>query len=171
MQQLHWAFKCWNHEIPAPLPPFKFKCDDTIKVFLHKRIEKIKYIVLQNRSEFFIKATIAFWNKAFLHKPVCKPSENHISNINLTNASVFVINPKSPTEPLQIFSIVDNWHLKDWRIKCFLGEKFDWKEESNKRTCDNLTVIKTNMGQLGVMEGIGEGSEIAKVVRITCNCA
>ena len=142
-----------------------------LKSFYTKELKKSNTLFCKTDQNFSLKQQLHFETRPFCTKPVCKPSENHISNINLTNASVFVINPKSPTEPLQIFSIVDNWHLKDWRIKCFLGEKFDWKEESNKRTCDNLTVIKTNMGQLGVMEGIGEGSEIAKVVRITCNCA
>ena len=41
-----------------------------------------------------------------------------------------------------------------------LGRKSSWRGESNKRTCDNLTVIKTNMGQLEVMERTGNFSGI-----------
>lgn len=60
-----------------------------------------------------------------------------------------------------------NVHLwtKMKRYFCYRPEtwkKFGWREGSNKRTCDNLTVIKTNMGQLVVMESKGTFSDFSQ---------
>ena len=66
-----------------------------LKSFYTKELKKSNTMFSKTDQNFSLKQQLHFETRPFCTKPVCKPSENHISNINLTNASVFVINPKS----------------------------------------------------------------------------